>query len=100
MPPSELSAIVAAASRVRELSLDHDSADTFVVALAPADEVYIFFYDDAHRQEAFQALGRYASNPDLSFNWRNVANASQAMREATNEAALIQPRFTMPRIDS
>jgi len=40
-------------------------------------------------------LGRYASNPELSFSWYDAAVLSQKIRQATPHSNP-QPRFTLP----
>ena len=47
--------------------------DINVVALVKGSERYVFLYDDDSRAEALRMLGRYASNPDLSFTWYDAA---------------------------
>lgn len=56
-----------------------------VSGLVKGGERYFFIFDDDHRPEALQALGRFASNPDLSFSWYDAAVLSQKMREAASE---------------
>ncbi len=55
--------------------------DVNVVALVKGTERYVFLYDDESRAETLRALGRYASNPELSFTWADAARLSQKMRE-------------------
>lgn len=57
-----------------------------VLALVKGEERYVFLYDDSHRAAALRTLGRYASNPDLSFSWYDAAVLSQKIR-ATPAAA-------------
>ena len=57
------------------------NADLNVLALVKGTERYIFLYDGLHRDEALRTLGRYASNPELSFTWWDAAVASQKIRE-------------------
>jgi hypothetical protein len=59
------------------------SDDINVLALIKGKERYIFLFDDAHRAEALRTLGRYASNPELSFLWYDAAVLSQKVRQAT-----------------
>ena len=59
------------------------SQDINVLALVKGNERYIFLYDDASRAEALRTLGRYASNPELSFTWYDAAVLSQKIRQAT-----------------
>lgn len=55
--------------------------DINVLALVKGKERYIFLYEDAQRAEVLRMLGRYASNPDLSFSWYDAAVTSQKIRE-------------------
>ncbi|HUY35024.1 MAG TPA: hypothetical protein VMV69_19910 [Pirellulales bacterium] len=75
--------------------------DINVLALVKGAERYVFLYDDASRAETLRVLGRYASNPELSFTWYDAAVLSQKIRQ---EAAHPQPpppharprRFDLP----
>ncbi|HTQ37689.1 MAG TPA: hypothetical protein VMJ32_01605 [Pirellulales bacterium] len=73
------------------------SHDINVLALVKGNERYIFLYDDASRAEALRTLGRYASNPELSFSWYDAAVLSQKIRQST-AAAPHKPvrRFELP----
>lgn len=76
--------------------------DINVLALVKGAERYVFLYDDASRAEALRVLGRFASNPDLSFTWYDAAVMSQKIRqdEKTTQARP-QRRFNVPlRTDS
>lgn len=55
--------------------------DINVLALVKGTERYVFLYDDASRAEALRVLGRYASNPELSFSWYDAAVLSQKIRQ-------------------
>jgi hypothetical protein len=73
------------------------SHDINVLALVKGNERYIFLFDDASRAEALRTLGRYASNPELSFSWYDAAVLSQKIRQSTAAAANHRPRrFDMP----
>ena len=54
--------------------------DINVLALVKGSERYVFLYDDASRAETLRILGRYASNPELSFTWYDAAVLSQKIR--------------------
>ncbi len=79
------------------------SQDINVLALVKGNERYIFLYDDASRAEALRVLGRYASNPDLSFSWYDAAVLSQKIRHsaAAAGAPIHSRRFSaqMPHLD-
>ena len=69
-----------------------------VLALVKGSERYVFLYDDVSRAEALRVLGRYASNPDLSFTWYDAAVLSQKVRQecrARQEEA-VRHRFNAP----
>ena len=72
------------------------SQDINVLALVKGDERYVFLFDDNNRSEALRTLGRYASNPELSFSWYDAAVLSQKIRQVTAEVERPQPRFTLP----
>jgi hypothetical protein len=54
--------------------------DTNILVLAKGAERYVFFYDDASRAELLRTLGRFASNPELSFDWFDAATLSKKLR--------------------
>jgi len=72
------------------------SHDINVLALVKGNERYIFLYDDASRAEALRTLGRYASNPELSFTWYDAAVLSQKIRHTTPSRASRPRRFDLP----
>ena len=59
--------------------------DINVLALVKGEERYIFLYDDERRSEALRTLGRFASNPELSFSWYDAAVLSQRIRQTAIE---------------
>jgi hypothetical protein len=61
------------------------SEDINVLALVKGEERYIFLYDDGHKSEALRTLGRFASNPELSFSWYDAAVLSQRIRQTAME---------------
>lgn len=71
------------------------SQDINVLALVKGSERYVFLYDDASRAETLRVLGRFASNPDLSFTWYDAAVLSQKIRQEGQKRALAR-RFEMP----
>src|SRR5688500_14937238 len=78
--------------------------DINVLALVKGEERYIFLFDDERRSEALRTLGRFASNPELSFSWYDAAVLSQRVRQTAQEAAEAEPlpssgshpRFKLP----
>ena len=69
--------------------------DINVLALVKGPERYVFLYDDESRAETLRALGRFASNPDLSFTWSDAAVLSQKIRQESQKHAVTR-RFNMP----
>jgi len=61
------------------------SQDINVLALVKGAERYVFLYDDASRAETLRTLGRYASNPELSFSWYDAAVLSQKIRQESQK---------------
>ena len=70
--------------------------DINVLALVKGQERYIFLYDDSNRAETLRTLGRYASNPQLSFTWYDAAVLSQKIRRERREAVGSR-RFELPQ---
>ncbi|MBW3598685.1 MAG: hypothetical protein KY475_15605 [Planctomycetes bacterium] len=69
------------------------SSDINVLALVKGEERYVFLFDDDNRAETLRTLGRYASNPDLSFTWYDAAVLSQKIRQtAPGEKKPSKPR--------
>jgi hypothetical protein len=69
--------------------------DINVLALVKGAERYVFLYDDSSRAETLRVLGRYASNPELSFTWYDAAVLSQKIRQE-NRKATVPRRFNLP----
>ncbi|MFP6673535.1 MAG: hypothetical protein VB878_00520 [Pirellulaceae bacterium] len=57
------------------------SQDINVLALVKGSERYIFLFTDDNRGEALRTLGRYASDPELTFSWYDAAVLSQKIRQ-------------------
>lgn len=62
-------------------ALPPNCGDVNILALVKGTERYVFLYDDKSRAETLRVLGRYASNPDLSFTWYDAAMLSQRVRQ-------------------
>ncbi len=56
------------------------SNDINVLAFVKGEERYLFLYKDETRSETLRTLGRFASNPELSFSWYDAAVLSQRVR--------------------
>jgi len=71
------------------------SQDINVLALIKGSERYVFLYDDESRAETLRTLGRFASNPELSFTWYDAAVLSQKIRQESSQQAR-RSRFDLP----
>ena len=82
-------------SLTRHRSVTHDIN---VLALVKGEERYIVLYDDERKSEALRTLGRFASNPELSFSWYDAAVLSQRLRQTSESEpeSHPRPRFEMP----
>jgi len=69
--------------------------DINVLALVKGAERYVFLYDDSSRAETLRVLGRYASNPELSFTWYDAAVLSQKIRQESRKVSAPR-RFDLP----
>ena len=74
------------------------SQDTNMLALVEGAERYIFLYTESNRAETLRTLGRFASNPELSFSWYDAAVLSQKIRQESIKATQPQavPHELMP----
>ncbi|MDR2117884.1 MAG: hypothetical protein LBP87_16025 [Planctomycetaceae bacterium] len=78
------------------------SQDINVLALVKGEERYVFLYNESHRAETLRILGRYASNPELSFTWYDAAVLSQKIRQESQQQArekqqnLANRRYNIP----
>lgn len=71
------------------------SQDINVLALVKGNERYVFLFDDTSRAETLRTLGRFASNPELSFSWYDAAVLSQKVRQEARQPVAAR-RFSMP----
>lgn len=55
--------------------------DVYLTVLVKGSEKYFFFWTPATRQDALRTLGRFATNPDLSFTWYDAAVLAKKIRE-------------------
>jgi len=69
------------------------SQDINILALVKGKERYVFLFDDESRGATLRTLGRYASNPDLSFTWYDAAVLSQRISQ---EGQATPNRFDLP----
>jgi hypothetical protein len=80
------------------------SKDIHVLALVKGEERYLFLYNDATKADVLRTLGRYASNPELSFNWYDAAVLGQKVRGTKSapapaqNPAIVGGRFELPPV--
>lgn len=78
------------------------SQDINVLALVKGEERYVFLYNEKNRAETLRILGRYASNPELSFTWYDAAVLSQKIRQESQKQArekqngMMSSRYNLP----
>lgn len=70
------------------------SRDVNVIAMVKGGERYVFLFDDASRDEALRTLGRFASDPSLSFSWHDAAVLGEKVRHT--QARVNRVRFVPP----
>ena len=70
------------------------SQDTNMLALVKGSERYIFLYTEANRADTLRTLGRFASNPELSFSWYDAAVLSQKIRQESLKATQPQQNIS------
>ena len=72
--------------------IEHNPAadDVNVAAVVKGVERYVFFFRDADQAAALEVMGRFASNPELSFTWFDAAVMSRKIRADAQEQ---KPRF-------
>lgn len=68
--------------------------DVNVLALVKGEERYLYLYEDSQQADALRALGRHASNPDLSFTWYDAAVLSKRIRNEAKKQELLSSRFS------
>ena len=57
----------------------------YAVQLTRGAHTYRVHWTDETRKEARRQLGRWASDPDMNFNWYDAAVLSQEMRKVDPE---------------
>ena len=58
--------------------------DLTVLCLKKANDRYVFLFTDAQRGECIKQFGRFAANPELSFNWGDAAALAAKVREVSS----------------
>ena len=69
--------------------------DINVLALVKGEERYIFLFNEDNRKQTLRMLGRYASNPDLSFTWYDAAVMSQKVRTLSSIEQALDARYNL-----
>ena len=64
-----------------------------VLALVKGEERFVFLYNDDKKAEVLRTLGRFASNPELSFTWYDAAVLSQRVRQNVPTGAEVPDGF-------
>ena len=67
-------------------------SDLNIVAIMKGQERYVFLFDDEHRADVLRTIGRFASNPELSFTWYDAAKVSQKVRRADTFDTMLKVR--------
>ena len=57
------------------------TVDQFVFLRQKGDESYIFIFDRGSKDECLQRAGKYADDPDLSFDWSDVVALTKAVNK-------------------
>ena len=83
MPPNrfakQIKGHLITASRFQPSPVDED---ILILALVKRNgERYLIFYTHKTRAESLRTLGRWASNPELSFDWDDATELSQKVRK-------------------
>ena len=60
-----------------------------ILVLIKNSERYVFLFDDESRAETLRTIGRFASNPELSFTWYDAAKLSQEVRNIDDRRSTI-----------
>lgn len=59
---------------------------TNATALVRDGETFVVIYNDGQEGSALRAIGRWASDPEIDFNWFNAACMVQKIRKTATEA--------------
>ncbi len=62
--------------------LPRKPADLLMVGVRLTGESYVLLFTEDHKAEALRTLGRWASDPSLSFTWHTAAVLSARIRDA------------------
>jgi hypothetical protein len=59
--------------------------DIHIQALIKGEERYLFVFTDATKADMLRTLGKFASDPELSFSWYDAACLSNRVRTGDAE---------------
>lgn len=62
-----------------------NKGEVHVVGMQWGDETYSLVFRAENKQEALRTLGRWAGNPELSFQWSHAARLAPCIRKACGE---------------
>jgi hypothetical protein len=68
-------------------------SNIYVCGLLKSEESYYFVFNDRNRREVLRALVRHAANPELDFDWADVAIIIQQLRDLPREPERCVTRF-------
>ena len=51
------------------------------VGLRKGSEIFVFFYDDTDSDAVVAAIARFATNPELNFEWSDAAELIRNVRD-------------------
>ncbi len=74
--------------------------DINVLALVKGEERYLFLFNDSRRADTLRVLGRFASNPELSFTWYDAAVMSQKVRATRKPKTVPTPPPASKRLNN
>lgn len=55
--------------------------EKYLTALVRGQHEYILVYTDRTRHDALRTIGRWASDPEMTFNWNDAARMSVAIQK-------------------
>jgi len=70
--------------------------DINILALCRHGERYILVFRDSQRDDALRTIGRWASNPELSFSWHDAAVLSQRIRQQAIDQPPKPKKWSVP----
>ena len=86
-------------TKLNTVDYNTEDKDVKVIALIKGAEQYVFIYNESNRPEILRLLGRYASNPELSFSWYDAAVLSQKIRQEGLQQTREKQRAELPQCD-